>query len=1102
MFGKVNFAAHLMGGEITWQALGGDNYQFTLVIYRDCNGLDIIDPTLNLRVWRHDAVSSITCNYISQTDLSPTCTAVFGGPAEIDCGIGSGGGSGPGAVEKFVYQSGPITLTGTPPADGWAFTFDSFSRNIDLDNISDPYAYGLTLSSIMYALDGDCLDSSPEFAQDPYMLLCEGSDFQFNSNAYDKDNDSLVFSWGVPLDYFPSGDFNPPINPSPVPFVAGYSFDNPTPDASFDPGNIPAAMDPNTGQITFTSNTPGNFGFAQKIDCYRNGELVSTINRESQLIIIPCVGYVNTPPTITPPFAGGTSFEAVFYAGDLINFDIAISDVEVLQDGTPQTVTLMPTGNYFGTGLIDDASGCDYLPCATVDTPPLIQGVQGLTTNFNWQTSCDHLLDACGIQQDQQIYTFVLNAQDDYCAVPGRTYETIRIILKNKSPVTAPNLECVDVLDDGNVLLSWTPTIDPDGSFDEYEIHSIEEGLIATIPTVTTDTYAVIGAGADLVSKNYFVVTRYGCGGENKISSDTLKSIFMELTDLLDGRVSLVWNNTHEPINDGEEINQGIYREFPLGTWTLRGEVNYGTNLFIDTIDICEAYLSYEIRVINDAGCISSSNKQGANLTDIINPLIPVLSWVTVNPVSDFVDIKWNVNPAPDTYGYIVFVQDEFGFWNPTDTIWGRENTIWTNVATESDIKSEGYRVAAFDSCFTDVEPPTYQTSARSEAHRTIFLEEEYDLCGKTISLNWSAYIGWIDEVEKYEVLASADGGAYEVIATIESAALSYDHTNLNYDSEYCYRVRAVTVNDTISFSNRVCQIAERPSQPAFHYLTTATHQLGDGIEVICYTDETAAVAGYEIEVLGPYDSEFEFIGEIPAPLTGSFFSFVDENVFPERGEYQYRINLIDTCGRVGAVSNIGKTSYLQITTDHVRMLHTLSWSSYGGFNGGITAYNIYRGENGVFDNTPIATTLPGIRSYVDDVSSFYDSQGQFCYRIEAVEGINSYGFSETSFSNVVCATIEPLAYIPNAFMLKGENPIFLPIISLYDFDSYQLSIYNRWGENIITTQDRNEGWNGMNEYDNEIYEEGIYVYYLTFKDRDGNDYEYRGTVALLIGGF
>ncbi len=1098
LFGKVNFAAHLMGGEITWKALGGDDYQFTLVIYRDCNGLDIIDPTLELRVWDHPTVSSITCNFISSTDLSPECTEVLGGPSEIDCGVGTGGGTGPGAVQKYVYQSGSVTLSGTPPTEGWAFTYDSFSRNWDVDNIDEPYAYGFTLSSIMYALPDACLDSSPEFAQDPYMLLCEGSDFQFDANAFDKDNDSLVFSWGIPLDHFPAGDFNPPTNPAPVPFVVGYNFDNPTPDASFDAGNIPASMDPNTGEITFTSNTPGNFGFVQKIDCYRDGVLIATINRESQLIIIPCVGYDNTAPVITPPFAAGTSFDAEFFAGDLINFDIDVNDIEFLQDGTPQTVTLIPTGNYFGTGLIDDGSGCDYLPCATVDTPPLIQGVQGVTTNFNWQTSCDHLLDACGVQQTEQVYTFVLNAKDDYCSVPGRTYETIRITLKNRPAVVPADMNCVDVLDDGSVILSWTPAVDAGGSFEEYQIHSTEAGLITTFPTIATDTYTVLGAGADLDSKHFFVVTKYGCDGANKVSSDTLETIFMELTDLLDGRVSVEWNDTHVPINNGESVLQQIYREYPIGTWTLRGEVPYGTNLFIDTIDVCEDFMSYEIRVNNDAGCTSTSNKVGAVLKDLINPLIPILDWVSVNPISGFVDVSWNVNPAEDTYGYIIFVNDG-GFWSAVDTVWGRMNTDYTYVPTSSDIEPEGYRVAAFDSCFTDVVPPTYQTSALSEAHWTIHLTEEYDLCSRSINLEWTPYLGWLDEVAKYEVLVSIGGSPFEVISTIESAKLKYSHTNVIYDVNYCYYIRAVTVNDTISLSNKVCQIADRPSQPAFHYLTTATHQLSDEIEVICYTDETAAVDRYEIEVLGPYGTDFEWIGEVSF-LTGSYFSFIDNNVFPERGVYQYRINLIDTCGRVGSVSNVGTTSFLQVSTDHVRMLHTLSWTSYGGFDGNIVSYNIYRGENGVFDTTPIATTLAGVRSYVDDVSSFYDSQGQFCYRIEAVESINSYGFSETSFSNAVCATIDPLVYIPNAFMIHGENQIFLPVVSLYDFDSYNLNIYNRWGEQIFNTADRYEGWNGENLIAGGYHEEGIYVYHVSFKDREGNEYDYRGTVALLIG--
>lgn len=1098
--GNGAFAAHLMGGEITWRALGGDDYQFTLVIYRDCNGLEIIDPTQEIRVWNHPSVNSIICNFISDADLSPVCTEVLGGPAMLDCGIGTGGGTGPGAVQKFVYQSGVVTLAGTPPPEGWAFTYDDFSRNWDLTNLDDPYAYGFTLYSIMYARPDACLDSSPGFAQDPYMLLCENSDFQFDANAFDIDNDSLVFSWGVPLDHFPSGDFNPPINPPPVPFNPGFSFDNPTPDDTFDPGNIPATMDPQTGSISFLSNTPGNFGFAQKIDCYREGVLISTVHRESQLIVIPCPGYDNSAPTITPPFDGGTSFEAVFYAGDLINFDIEIIDEEFLQDGTPQTVTLIPTGSYFGTGLTDDGSGCDYLPCATLDEPPIISGEQGLTVNFNWQTSCDHLLDACGVQRQEQLYTFVLNAKDDYCAVPGRTYETVRIILKNSLAVEPADLHCVDVSNDGSVDLTWTPSVDPEGTFEEYQIWSLEDGLIATIPTIGTDFFNVAAADADLGSKSYYILTKFGCEGGSTSSSDTLSSMFLEMTDLGDGRVNLEWNALADPINDGDAPFYEIYREYPAGTWTLRKQVPYGTNMVLDTIDVCEAYLSYEVRVANDAGCSSTSNIVGDDLEDDINPYIPVLDWVTVNPISEFVDLSWNVNPAQDTYGYIIYRQDA-PFWEEVDTVWGRLNTEYTYVPTTSDIEPEGFRVAAFDSCFTDF--GTYQTSAMSlDPHFTMYLQQEYDLCSRTINLEWTPYVGWTDEIAKYEVLVSIGGSSYEVIGTITSADLRYAHTELLYDVNYCYYIRAVTVNDTISLSNRVCQVAESPGRPDFHYIATATHELSGDIELLVYTDEDASVERYELEVKDPYSTDFQYLGEM-LPLTGgSYFTFLDEEVFPERGEYQYRVNLIDTCGNIGTASNVARTSFLQVQTNHVEMKHILNWSSYGGFDGAIVRYEIYRGENGVFGDAPIGTTLPGVRSYVDDVSAFTESQGQFCYRVKAVEAINTYGFAETSFSNTVCATLDPIVYIPNAFIVNGENPIFLPVISLYDFDSYQLRIYDRWGGEIFSTSDRYEGWNGLNTSLGGYHAQGVYVYQLTFEDRDGQFYDYRGTVTMLVDGF
>ena len=34
-------ASHLMGGEITYTYVGGDDYEVTLIVYRDCNGINV-----------------------------------------------------------------------------------------------------------------------------------------------------------------------------------------------------------------------------------------------------------------------------------------------------------------------------------------------------------------------------------------------------------------------------------------------------------------------------------------------------------------------------------------------------------------------------------------------------------------------------------------------------------------------------------------------------------------------------------------------------------------------------------------------------------------------------------------------------------------------------------------------------------------------------------------------------------------------------------------------------------------------------------------------------------------------------------------------------
>ena len=141
-------ASHALGGDITWTCVGGE-YVFQLTFFRDCNEVDINPVSENLEVWNHPTLFQIQVNFVSRTDMSPICTQVAGGPVPLSCGSGANGGNGIGAIEKIIYQSSPITITGTPPATGWIFTYKTFSRSSST-NLLDPSLYGITLASTIY----------------------------------------------------------------------------------------------------------------------------------------------------------------------------------------------------------------------------------------------------------------------------------------------------------------------------------------------------------------------------------------------------------------------------------------------------------------------------------------------------------------------------------------------------------------------------------------------------------------------------------------------------------------------------------------------------------------------------------------------------------------------------------------------------------------------------------------------------------------------------------------------------------------------------------------------------------------------------------------
>jgi gliding motility-associated-like protein len=104
----------------------------------------------------------------------------------------------------------------------------------------------------------------------------------------------------------------------------------------------------------------------------------------------------------------------------------------------------------------------------------------------------------------------------------------------------------------------------------------------------------------------------------------------------------------------------------------------------------------------------------------------------------------------------------------------------------------------------------------------------------------------------------------------------------------------------------------------------------------------------------------------------------------------------------------------------------------------------------------------------------------------------------------------ELIIYIPNVFKPNEkhgrghgpgdnffgptENETFQPFIN--SFTTFDMNVYNRWGELMYNTTDPKKGWDG--KYQGGDSQEGVYVYVIKATSFSGRPYTFTGSVTLI----
>jgi gliding motility-associated-like protein/uncharacterized repeat protein (TIGR01451 family) len=105
-------------------------------------------------------------------------------------------------------------------------------------------------------------------------------------------------------------------------------------------------------------------------------------------------------------------------------------------------------------------------------------------------------------------------------------------------------------------------------------------------------------------------------------------------------------------------------------------------------------------------------------------------------------------------------------------------------------------------------------------------------------------------------------------------------------------------------------------------------------------------------------------------------------------------------------------------------------------------------------------------------------------------------GCTDTAFYTVEIDN-DLLIYIPNTFTPDNDeyNPQFKPVIAS-QITAYHLSIYNRWGEILFESFDKNVGWDGT--YNGTIVQNGTYIWTAVVSTNGTNKIVKNGHVNLI----
>lgn len=668
-----------------------------------------------------------------------------------------------------------------------------------------------------------------------------------------------------------------------------------------------------------------------------------------------------------------------------------------------------------------------------------------------------------------------------------------------------PTITCLQVDGNGNVTINWIPPTLGTATFSRYEIlYSLSPALAFTtiadnLGPQSLNTFTHVTNLPLNNSYYYFVLAWYADanGLGFSVASDTISTIHLEAEPAqnscnnCDSAAYLEWNEPWLPFGeDPNTLQFQVWMEQTPGNWQLLTNTGFDIVEYIHFVYNClPVSLNFRIVLETSSGCQFVSNVSGDQFRDSVFPQSGIVSAVEVD-ADGYAVLEWQNSPSNDVEGYLIYRCAN----GATTPISDDDSEPWQFIHYLASTTNGpvSYSIAAYDACGNTDTTVCYTSS---------FLEvDAFQTCDEGVFISWTAYDSWQNPPSYYIVYgghspkAQFPGVTMNPIDTVY--ALSHFDRSFQFGFYNMYRIEAVdTLTGFRAFSNYGKVFIPDYDPPAYLEIQSASVLNINSVEVKLGMTPTLLDFEYLLQRKESATQTWEDVISFGVSSTAELV-FTDDGREADVFTYLYRVIVYNQCGEPVDTSNTARTMLLNGESNTDNQINILAWSPYSQWQEGVDSYKIYRKMKET--DYELIHEVNGTASlfYQDDVSELVNTDGNFYYRIEAIESRNDAATPFAAFSNEVNLSMEPIIWIPNAMVIGGYNDEFKAVVSFAEVEEFYLTIFSRWGDLLFETRDVQEGWDG--KVDGRAVAEGLYNYYISVKDGRGGAIDQFGTVTVL----